>query len=421
MKRAATIVCVLLIAAAMTTGGSGRGAARSRPLLGIVDHSTYGGNGMLARFDPLTLRPFSGPRVALGGFEDGWSFSPDGRELVLGFANPSCVGGSTALRLVDTARMRRLGDVPLLPNGTAEATDWLDATHLLAVVQASDCVNDKGVLVFGIDAATGTVASRTSVPGQVLAVARARAWLVLLLAPRNRIGPARLALVAANGALRLAPLGLQAGVHLPYSHGGLSKTEVPGLAVIGGEAFVVPPVGPLAQVDLATLEVNRIGPREARSLQKGATGPLRTALPLPNGLLAVTGWNFGLVSGAPRAVPAGLELVDPDTGRYRLLDTRVSRVALADGLLLADDGGAGESGLSAYSPSGRLRYRVFAGQAVSFIGAIGRRGYAAEGSAAIERVAAFDLQTGRVVPARGGAAVWQLLLGTAAPFNVGGF
>jgi hypothetical protein len=420
-RRATAFVCVLLIAVTLAGGAGSATGASSPSLVGIVDHSTYGGEGSLVRFDPVTLRPRAGGRVALGSFQDGWSFSPDRNELVLGFANPSCVGGSTALRFVDTARMRRLGDVPLLPNGTVEATNWLDATHVLAVVQASDCITEKGAIVFAVDAATRTVSSRTPIPGQVVAVVRARDALLLLLAPRNRIGPAQLAVVRESGRVRIAVLGLQAGVHLPYSGGGLAKTDLPGLAVSGDDAFIVPPEGPLAQVDLRTLKVRRLALREARSLQKGATGPVRTVLALGNGLLAVSGWNFGLVSGAPRAAPAGLKLLDPQTRRYRELDSKSSRAALADGVLLADADGATASGLTAYSDTGRLRYRLFAGQPASFIAAVSDRGYAAVGSAMKQRVAAFDLRTGRLVPAGHGDAIWHLLLGEAAPYTAAGF
>ena len=316
--------------------------------------------------------------------------------------------------------MRRLGDVPLLPNGTVEASDWLDATHVLAVVQASDCTSEEGVSVFAVNAATRTVSSRSPIPGQVVAVARAPGAMVLLLAPRNRIGPARLAVVNRSGAVRLAALGLQAGVHLPYS-GGLSKTDLPGLAVSGDGAFVVPPAGPLARVDLRTLKVQRLGLREARSLEKGAIGPLRTALPLGNGLLAVTGWNFGVASGSPQAVPAGLELVDPKTRRYRILDSQTSRITLAGGALIADSDGATASGLIAYSETGRVLYRLYAGRAVSFIDAVYDRGYVDIGAGRDERVAAFNLRTGR--PGRAGDAtlVWRLLLGNYATFTATGF
>ena len=122
--------------------------------------------------------------------------------------------------------------------------------------------------------------------------------------------------------------------------------------------------------------MQRLGLREARSLEKGAIGPLRTALPLGNGLLVVTGWNFGLASGSPQAVPAGLELLDPKTRRYQILDSQTSRVTLAAGALIADSDGATASGLTAYSETGRVLYRLYAGRAVSFIDAVADRGYA---------------------------------------------
>ncbi len=411
---------VLLLAATLAGCPAGAFAAGAPPLLGIVDHSTYGGNGMLVRLDRGTLRPSPTHRVVLGSFEDGWSLSPDNRELAVGFANPSCVGGSTALRFIDTARMRRLGDVPLLPNGTVEATDWLDATHVLAVVQASDCVSDKGFSVFAIDAATRTVSSRRPIPGRVVAVARARGAIVLLLAPRDRIGAARIAVVGRGGVIRVAAAGVQAGFR-PLRSGGRLRTDVPGLAVSRNDAYVVPAIGPLVRVDLRTLRVESLGARKARTLQKGATGPLRTAVPLGNGLLAVTGWNVGETSAGLRAVPAGLELVDPKTRRYRLLDPDTSRIALTSGALIGDSDGATPTGLTAYTEHGRVRYRLYPGQPVSFIGAVADRGYAAIGTGRGERVVAFNVQTGRPVSAGDAAAAWGLLFGTHATFTAAGF
>jgi hypothetical protein len=417
---AACAFTLLVLGAALPAAGGAGTRPAHPPLLGIVDHSTYGGNGWLVRFDPRTLRALPGRRVALGAFTDGWSFSPARRKLVLGFDNPSCVGGSTALRFVDTAAMRRLGDVPLLPNGNVDGTYWLDATHVLAVVQATDCLKGKGMFVYGVDAATRTVDWRTPIPGDVAAVARGRGGLVLLLAPRGLIGPARLTVLSSRGALRIAALGLRAGVRPPLAGRWISKVGVPGLAVSGNDAFVVPAAGPMAEVDLRTMKVRRLGLRQARSLEKGATGTQRTALALGNGLLAVTGWNFGAVSGADSAVPAGLELIDSHTRRYRVLDSDTSRVVLTGGVLLADGGAVSPSGLTAYSTTGRVRYREFAGRPVTFVGAVGGRGYAEVGAPADEEVVAFDLRTGRSLrPA--GAAVWSLLLQPAASYWAGGY
>jgi hypothetical protein len=191
---------------------------------------------------------------------------------------------------------------------------------------------------------------------------------------------------------------------------------------VGGDAFVVPPAGPIAEVDLATMKVRRHELRESRSLLKGTTGPVRTALALGNGLLAVTGWNYGVVAGRPQAVPAGLELVNPRTWRFQPLAPDVSTIELADGLLLAHADGATAGGLIAYALRGRLLYRLFSGRAVYLATTIGDTGYADIGGNAgeRERTVRFDLRTGKLgrpLP----HPLPDLLQGDSAPFAAAGF
>jgi hypothetical protein len=410
-----------LLAVALVAGVSAvpaAAAAGAPPLLAIAYHDQYGLDGYLVRYDARSLRRLPGPVVSLGSFQDGWSFSPDRRQLVLGFANPSCVGGETSLRFVDTSLMRALGDVPLLRNGSVEATTWTDAAHVLALVRASDCINDTGTLVYGVDAATRRVTSRTEVPGDVVGASPAGRKLTLLVAPRNRIGESSLVTVDASGKLaRVRLAGVVAGVEAPRVAGGNSTpphTAVPGLAVAGGDAFVVPAAGPVSEIGLATLRVTRHELCEVRSLAKGATGPLRTALWLGNGRLAVTGWNLGVAAGRVEATPAGLELVDTRTWGFRRVASDVSSVQLADSLLLTSTLRGGP--LIAYSLGGAKRYRR-SGASFWFEGTLGDRGrgYAALG----RRVVSFDVRTGAVgeaVPFAG-----QLLLGNSVPFTAGGF
>jgi hypothetical protein len=424
MKRFAAAVAI--VAALSFTVGSALGGERATPaatsdaLLGIV--GTGGFDGKLVRFDPSTLRRLRGVQVALAGFQDGWSFSPGHQQLVLGFANPSCVGGSTSLRFVDPGRMRMLGDVPLVQNGAVEATAWPDATHVLAVVQESDCLTNKATLVFGVNAQTMRVTSRTAVPGDVIGAASTGGQLVLLLGPPKRIGTARLAVVEADGKLRTTTLGgIQAGIAPPDPSTYISRTNVPGLAVDGaGHAFVVPANGIVAEVDLATLTVGRHALHEARSLLKGATGPARNALWLGNGLLAVTGWNFGLARSSDGSVreqasPAGLELVDTRTWKYRQLDKNATRVQLAGDSFFVYGDGATTSGLSAYSLDGRRRYRLFVGKSVSLAAVIGGRGYADLAGNRDERIVRFATRTGKLGGTTG-TSLYQLLLGESAPF-----
>jgi hypothetical protein len=411
MKR---LLAVALVAGVSTVpAAAGAGAPL---LLAIAYHGQYGLDGYLVRYDARSLRRLPGPVVSLGSFQDGWSFSPDRRQLVFGFANPSCVGGETSLRFVDTSLMRAVGDVPLLRNGSVEATTWTDGTHVLALVQGSDCINDTGTLVFCIDAATHRVTSRTEVPGDVVGASPAGRELVLLVAPRNRIGESSLVTIDAAGKLaRVRLAGVVAGVEAPRVVGGNSlppHTAIPGLAVAGGDAFVVPAAGPVSEISLATLRVTRHELREVRSLAKGATGPLRTALWLGNGRLAVTGWNRGVVAGRVQATTAGLRLVDTRTWRFRRVAAAVSSVQFSDGLLLTSTLRGGE--LTAYSLGGARRYRR-SGVSFWFEGTLSHRGYAGLG----RRVVSFDVPTGAV--ARAVPFAGQLLLGNSVPFIAGGF
>lgn len=417
MKRlpAVALVAALLVCAGSASAASSSGA----PLLAIVDHSPYGRAGTLVRLDPRTLRRLPGPAVALGAFEDGWSFSPDRHELVAGFANPSCVGGESALRVIDTERMRTLADVSLLPNGTVEATTWIDATHVLAVVQASDCLKDTGTIVFTVDAAAHRVMRRTRIPGEVVGVAPAAHRLVLLLAPRNAIGTASLAVLdSRRGLRRVALRGIRAGVVSPAVVSGSStppRSVVPALAADGSSrAFVVTATGVAAEVDLATLRIKWRVLRQVRSLAKGPTGPLRTAVWLPNGRLALTGWNF---STTAQATPIGLELVDTRTWRFARIASGISTISASSGVLFAAPSSAG--GLTAYSPAGRRLYRLFPRRGVWFWGTAGGAGYLEVDLRRPSMTAVFDVATGRVM--RTLAAPGQLLLGNAASFAVAPF
>jgi hypothetical protein len=311
--------------------------------------------------------------------------------------------------------------------GSVDATAWTDATHLLAVVSEDDCGGAPAprTLVVGVDAARRRVVSRTPLSGDVLATATARDGLVFLLGPHGRIGTPRLAVVGAGGGLRAVALAqLRAGQTLPRAGSYITDVDQPGLAVAGRRAFVVPAGNRLAEVDLGSLRVAYHDLTEQTSwearlldwldppaLAKGSNGPVRQALWLGGGRLAVTG-----VDTAARAKPeamrqtaAGLALVDVRHWTFRTLDPRVSSIQLGAGLLFAEgdssayDGERGTetaAGLTVYDRDGRKRYHAFGSADVVAAVAIGRRGYAdlldREGH---ERTLAFDLATGR----RGGA------------------
>lgn len=444
MRRLAVLSAVAAGTAVAVSGSGALAASRTpaRPLFGIVTRSDF--SQQLVGLDPRTLRPLA-VKLQLDGHVSGWSFSPEERALVLGDDNESCVGGATSLRLVDLARMRTLGDVPLVGNGPVEATTWADARHVLAAVAVGDCISTTRTAVLSVDARTRRVLAKTLLRGAVRGVASGPGRLVLLLGPRDRIGRARLAVVDARGRVRETTLNrISTGRTLPdaHSNGSISSVDVPGLAVdpARGRAFVVPAGGRVAEIDLTTLHVayHTLARKESiwtrlrhwldpSALGKGENGPTRQALWLGNGLLAVTGTDYALASARDgrteiSSTAAGLRLVDTRTWRYRNLDPGISSIELAGGLLLAHgssyDGSTGKqtnAGLIVYSLDGDERYRLYAGRDVA-AAAIGGHGYVSIATArGTTKTLAFALASG-AIQRPVATSVWTLLFGRAAPF-----
>jgi hypothetical protein len=118
--------------------------------------------------------------------------------------------------------------------------------------------------------------------------------------------------------------------------------------VSGADAvYVIPGGGPVAEVDLASLQVtyHRLGrsvslfqrlarwwapPAEAKIISV----PFRNAPWLGAGQLAVTGYD-GSAKGQHREIPSGLRLIDARTWTVRQVDRHSSSAVLAAGRLLA--------------------------------------------------------------------------------------
>jgi hypothetical protein len=179
------------------------------------------------------------------------------------------------------------------------------------------------------------------------------------------------------------------------------QQRVPGLAVdaAGRRAFVVAPgvVGEVRLDDLAvsyhrlerqTSLLDRVRDwLEPAAEAKDATGPVRTALRLPGGKLAVAG--------------QGVRIVDTRSWRVREIDARADALRMADGLLLA----SGPDGVAAYDTRGRERFRVLAGKAAWVDQAYGGRAYVTE--AGVDGDLVVELATGRVF-ARRPSVPWLL-------------
>lgn len=359
------------------------------PLLGIVGE---GRAQALARIDPDTLRARGGRRVRVG--EGGcapssggqacwalppWSFAP--RAPLLALARNDQVL-TPSLRVVDVRRMRVRAEVPLA-SGAVGLLAWLAPRRVLVVQEV--CCDERQQLV-AVDLARRRGVARRPLGGRVVRAGRTARELVLLVAPAEEIGPARLAVADRTGAVRFARLErMPAGVKLLPGQDFRIEQSLPGLAVDpnGRRAFVVGP-GLVAEVDLATLEVRYHEPEPAASVlsrlldwldpvayAKGATGSMRTARWLGGGLLAVTGADEELVEDARgreenRIRAAGLDVIDTRDWSVRTFDAGATNVQVAGGLLLATGSSLDPTGrtpravgLAAYGIDGRRRFRVF--------------------------------------------------------------
>jgi hypothetical protein len=310
----------------------------------------------LVRADTTTLRPLKGPRLMVAGHSGGASFSPDGRLLALGD------NGGGEVWLVDTRRMRLAGRVSADEYGDVVETAWLGG-RLLAVVErccwSDEPATDEGLTLAVLDPVAKRVLSRRDVAGSLQRTARTDSKLVLLLGPRDRLGPARLATVDADGRLKDAQLErIVAGREFRDGEA-VARTSTPGLAVdgAGNRAFVVAAGAPVTEVDLETMAlsyhelstpVSLLG-RLRSWLEPAAEakflphGPDRQARWLGDGMLAVWGLDSEVSQnqyGNPvvRQLAAGVQLIDTRDWSVRTLDPHASELVVGE---------------AACSPSGR--------------------------------------------------------------------
>ena len=381
--------------------------------------------GMLAWFDPLTLQPLRGRKAPLGVHGGDWAFSSDRSVLAVGRCNPP------EIRFVDARAMRVLGDLRISPYpGCANRSTWLRPDRLLATVS----LGRQSELVV-VDPVERRVVRRE--PFQPVAVwdsGHTRDELVLLLAGDGTVAPARLAVIDAEGTIRTVGIDriLAGSVVDEASEQPHARIVSPGLAIDpdGRRAFVVPASGPVAEVDLQTLEVSyhELDPpsllgRFLRWLQpsaqaKGLTeGPTRQAQWLGNGLIAVSGADHSFVRSAngeeeDTSTPAGLRLIDTRTWTTRMLDRGVSWFAATPQLVVGSRVDRGEGSvidLLAFGRDGQERWRLH-NDHNSYATFTGPVGYVYSKGAQTAKV--VDLATGKVLRtlSRNGSGSWPQLL-----------
>lgn len=368
--------------------------AVQRPLLGVAQGAS---GSLLVRVDRRTLRPLPGRRASLGPHLHSWALSPD-RSRIAFSPHP---GGT--LYFADARTLKPRGQMGFSGDGLAA---WLTRGRLLWIQSSeyalADPVTRRHLLWRRID-------------GRVLGGVRAGDRVVLLVAPSDGVGGARLLIVDANGNSRL--LGIER-IHSGWSRCASSQ---PGITLdpSGRRVFVAGTDGLLAEVELATLAVSY------RSLGAAASPASdvclyssRSARWLGDGLIAVSGFDryTFTTGGRPhmRWEPAGLRLVDARDWTTRVLDRDADTFRFAERQLIATGSrwdtsvsrNATGMGVAAYTLVGAERFHLFEGKQAWVAEAHAGRAYVA-----FQRgpLAVVDLELGAVVGERS-TALPRLLL-----------
>lgn len=400
------------------------------PVLGIAARPD--GRAVLAWFDPISLKRLPGRKAPLGTHRGAWSFSDD--RSVLAIADDK----KSELRFIDARRMRVLGDLRLSAGGTAWLLAWVRPDRLLAVVGS-----EQATQLVVVDPRTRTVVRRTELPGGTVsssATTRVPGGLVLLLGSDGAFEPSRVAVVDADGGVRVATVSrIPIGTVWKEREGEspVGDTRQPGLAVdpSGGKAFLIGAGALVAQIDLATLDVSYHEVSEPSSLlgrlrrwlepaadAKVLTGPTRYARWLSDDLIAVAGsdqstWKDAQGKEQYRARAAGVRLIDTRTWTIRTLKAEASSFQTGAGVILAMGGSWDSStgtrdgvGIVAYDFDARERYRLHTGENV-WLNAAGSLGYIYLGGEG-ERVEIVDLATGAILGRldRGSGGAWPYFL-----------
>jgi hypothetical protein len=391
------------VLAALLAAGLAAAAPAPQPLFGIDFGPKQGIPApKLVRIDARTLRPLPGPTLALRD-QYTMGMSLDQTRLVVGKHE------QPVAHFVDLPRMRRLGSVRLAPGGSFDLGVWI-GSRFLAIVDSGAALS-----IVAVDGDTRRVVARSWLGSSLVDVERLADRVVFLLAPRGRIGPARLAVVDADARVRAITLRVEAGRTR-------QRERVPGLAVDRDRlrAYVVEPDLSVAQVELDALTVS-YHRALTRTLAKGVPGAARDAGWLGGETIAVTGWNGRRTSGGTHDIaytPAGLMLIDAATWDARVLDPTVSFALWNTGTLLAlarseecpwEDGNLAVTG---YAADGSRRFRLCNEHPTGAV-------RAADGIAYVDRsdqrVTILDLANGRVLgraPAR---------VSPIASFGLGGY
>jgi hypothetical protein len=355
----------------------------------------YGAAGnALVRYDPVRLVP-SGSPIELGHFGQAWSISPDRRRFVAAAGWRPAGGKPAAIAFVDLLDGRVEGTMVLAGElRRVIATAWVRG-RVLVVVSGSDSTT-----VYAVDPDRRVAVGQVELHGSVVLGERAQSGLVLLLAAPDRIGPVTLAVVDQRPRARRVVLERISAGTTTTGEGEARHMTIrrPALALGPSQlrAFVLGAGEPAASIDLRTLTTRYAPLRRPTAAQKRVVdGAVRSAAALPDGRIAVWGFNYG-ASGSV----VGLSLVDPRDWSQRRLDSSGGWYRVEGGLVFAR--GAGGVGLRIIRPSGAV-VDLFRTGSVANVVVVGPRAFVTFFGTKT-KAAIVELGTGRVarhtVPAR---------------------
>jgi hypothetical protein len=361
MRRLLPCFALLLVLSGVAQAGAPTGqvasAARRPPVLGTISNTL--GSSRLFLADPVSLRPLAGKSLRLGFNWGDFARSPDGSLLVLSRND------RPELRFVRLGKLRLAGAMKF-SGQFVRPVAWFSPRLLLALVDA------PSARAIAIDPSSRRVLWQRSIEGTIQKVERSSHRLVLLVAPADRIGPATLVTIGADGELRSVVLTrVFAGFERDQNpEDFVGRTRSPGLAVDAGasRAYVVGEAEPIAEVDLTVMSVTYHG--SSRTFAKAVSGPERVATWLGNDMLAVAGADASVTTDAQGRMkqtrtPSGLFLIDTRTWALRLIQpdaaaaTVVGRSLLGYGTGYDSAGAITGSGLTIYSLDGTPRSRLF--------------------------------------------------------------
>jgi hypothetical protein len=219
-----------------------------------------------------------------------------------------------------------------------------------------------------------------------------------MLAPRDAIGPARLAVIDERATIRTLPLPLprtEAGFTPPRTEREAGRHASPGLAVDprGKRAVVVTPQTVL-EIDLDALSVTRVQPlamRAPASVAKLIEGWGRGVLWLRDETLAVYGWSYSVRGDQVVRETTGVELVDLSSGEHRMLDQGALQATRTGNLLLTFGGTA----LRGFDLAGNVRFELLRGRDTGYVQTAGRWIYVGRDNST--RFTVVDARTRKVV------------------------